>query len=408
MKMRTWIFQSNPDDYDIDGYLASRPPEVVWLVTRYASEITPGDRVYLWRNQGKQQALAGIIAEAIVTTAPSLRGEDHYGIRFWRAPDTRATTPRDRAAMRLIKVASNREIIRRDWCVEDPVLSELPNLRMQAGTNYQISPEQTLRLDALWSRTGRDWTRDESIAGLKAYAETYHLPISRLPESPVGQIALKIGRAVSGVYVKVMNFRSLDPRAATKGMSGGSEIDRAVWREFFDLSSSTLRMNELNSEFKRLWGEMQSDSVNPAEATAIAEIVLQEAERLERSPLESLLAKYAEQGAKDQRPATRILGARIYERNPLVIAIARLRASHQCEVEGCSHPSFETIARVRYTEIHHIVSLSDGGEDTVENVACLCPSHHREIHLGARAAELTAQLKQIRSANGAVGSGDSN
>jgi hypothetical protein len=50
--MQTWIFQGNPDDYDIDGYLNSRPAQLDWLVTRYASEIAVGDRVYLWRKQG--------------------------------------------------------------------------------------------------------------------------------------------------------------------------------------------------------------------------------------------------------------------------------------------------------------------------------------------------------------------
>jgi hypothetical protein len=82
--MQTWIFQGNPDEYDIDGYLASRPSQVVWLVTRYANEIASGDRVYLWRNQGKAKAVAGVIAEAIVTEPPTLRSEDPEGARFWR------------------------------------------------------------------------------------------------------------------------------------------------------------------------------------------------------------------------------------------------------------------------------------------------------------------------------------
>ena len=54
--MQTWIFQSNPDEFDIDAYLASRPAQVAWLVTRYALEIAVGDRVYFWRNKGKQDA----------------------------------------------------------------------------------------------------------------------------------------------------------------------------------------------------------------------------------------------------------------------------------------------------------------------------------------------------------------
>jgi hypothetical protein len=44
-QMRTWIFQGNPDDFDIDGYLATQPVEFPWLVTRYAADIAVGDRV---------------------------------------------------------------------------------------------------------------------------------------------------------------------------------------------------------------------------------------------------------------------------------------------------------------------------------------------------------------------------
>jgi hypothetical protein len=220
--MQTWIFQGNPDDFDIDGYLASRPSQVFWLVTRYASEIAPGDRVYLWRNQGQAKAVAGIIAETIVSEAPTLRGEDTEGVSFWREASERSTAPQIRAVLRLIRVASPREILRRDWMLDDPILKDLPNLRMQAGTNYKLSREQADRLDALWSRTGRDWSRDEALAGLWAYNQTYGQAVSKLATSPVADVALRIGRAVSGVYAKVMNFRSIDPRVPGEGMSAAN------------------------------------------------------------------------------------------------------------------------------------------------------------------------------------------
>ena len=99
---------------------------------------------------------------------------------------------------------------------------------MQAATNYRIASPQAQRLDALWTRTGRDWTRNEALAGLWAYDQTYGGPISSLPGTPVSRVALAIGRAVSGVYAKVMNFRSLDPRPTGDGMSGAGEADKAV------------------------------------------------------------------------------------------------------------------------------------------------------------------------------------
>jgi hypothetical protein len=103
-------------DIRVLRYLSSRPPQLVWLVTRYASEIAVGDRVYLWRNQGKEGAVSGVIAEAIVTAAPELRGEDPDGVRFWRVQGPRATAPQVRAVMRLVKVATAREMIRANWC----------------------------------------------------------------------------------------------------------------------------------------------------------------------------------------------------------------------------------------------------------------------------------------------------
>jgi hypothetical protein len=195
-----------------------------------------------------------VIAEAIVTAKPALRGEDQNAIKFWRDQRFRATAKLVQATMRLIKVANNREVIRREWCTEDPVLHDLPNLRMQAGTNYRISSEHAQRLDALWSRTGRDWTRNEAVAGLWAYAETFGHQVSKGPGSPVSLVAMKVGRAASDVYAKVMNFRSLDPRSAGAGMLGVGEADRLVWLEFYDASTMALRLDALREEYLRILG----------------------------------------------------------------------------------------------------------------------------------------------------------
>jgi hypothetical protein len=139
---------------------------------------------------------------------------------------------------------------------------------MQAGTNYRLTPQHTARLDALWGRAGRDWVRNESVAGLWAYAQTYGQPVSRLPGSPVANVALTVGRAVGSVYAKVMNFRSLDPRVAGEGMSGVGAIDRVVWNEFYSGSSSAIRTDQLNEEFRRLWYDIDPIGITPAEASA--------------------------------------------------------------------------------------------------------------------------------------------
>jgi 5-methylcytosine-specific restriction endonuclease McrA len=100
---------------------------------------------------------------------------------------------------------------------------------------------------------------------------------------------------------------------------------------------------------------------------------------------------------KSDKPSVKSSQTRVFDRDPLVVAIARKRAGNACEVDGCQHPLFPGTDNLPYTEVHHLVMLSDGGEDTLENVVNLCPSHHREIHLGKNSKELTIHLFQKRT-----------
>jgi hypothetical protein len=397
--MRTWIFQGSPDDFDLDAYLATAPIQFPWLVTRYGNEISVGDRVYIWRTQGKQNAIAGIIAEAEVIAPVALLPESADAIPFWRADAPAAIEARPRAILRLVRVATSREVIRRDWCAEDPVLRTLPNLKMAAATNYPLAREQVDRLAALWSRTGHDWTRDESVAGLWAYASTSGGPVSRLPGRPVADVALRIGRALSGVYNKVMNFRHLDPRDEREGMSGAGHADARAWDEFFDKVSGELRVGELEAEFNRLWGH---DGAAAGVDPELQDEALTEAARaLEQQTLSTLMSRYEKEvNSRPKRPRASAATGRVFERSALVVAIARLRADHRCEISGCQHPVFVCADGTRYSEVHHIVPLAEGGEDVLSNVACVCPAHHCEVHLGKNARDVTEALKAVRLKDG--------
>jgi len=396
--MAAWIFQGNPDEFDIDGYLATAPAQFSWLVTRYAKKIVIGDRVYCWRNQGRHKAVAGVIAEAEVIGPAEVRDESADALAFWRPGTSEATSRRPRALLRLVRVAGVREVIRLKWCEDDPILRDLPNIRMAAGTNYALSNAHADRLAALWSRTGHDWTRDECVAGLWAYAQTYRGPVSHLPGAPVATVALLLGRAVSSVYNKVMNFRHLDPRDSREGMSGGGDADALVWGEFYEATLNRLRVEELDAEFVRLWG--RAEPARGSDASSEEETLDQEARTLEGEDLASLLARHRrEAAARGRRPQASRATSRVYERSPVVVAIARVRASHRCEVPGCEHPVFVCDDGRNYSEVHHIVPLGEGGEDDPANVACVCPAHHREAHVGVKAKDISEALKVLRAAD---------
>jgi hypothetical protein len=78
-------------------------------------------------------------------------------------------------------------------------------------------------------------------------------------------VALRIGRVVSGVYNKVMNFRAIDPRDERTGLEGAGDTDRKVWEEFYDPRTKQLREVELEQEYQRLWLDERPQTPSPAE-----------------------------------------------------------------------------------------------------------------------------------------------
>jgi predicted HNH restriction endonuclease len=92
------------------------------------------------------------------------------------------------------------------------------------------------------------------------------------------------------------------------------------------------------------------------------------------------------------RPGRKLVTRTEFDRNPWVVMAALLRADGECETPGCSRPLFTRDDGNPYLEVHHIVPLGEGGEDTLENAAGLCPHCHRELHFGKRRAALRKTL----------------
>src|SRR4051794_35312166 len=111
--VQTWIFQGNPDKFDLDAYLGTSPTQLPWLVTRYGQQIAVGDRVFIWRTQGSAKAVAGVFAEGTVVAPAMPRPESADAVPFWRGDADQAVEVQPRALLRLNRVASIREVLRR-------------------------------------------------------------------------------------------------------------------------------------------------------------------------------------------------------------------------------------------------------------------------------------------------------
>jgi len=81
-------------------------------------------------------------------------------------------------------------------------------------------------------------------------------------------------------------------------------------------------------------------------------------------------------------PETHVTISIVFKRNPDVIAEVLVRANGVCEKCKKPAPFIRRSDGTPYLEVHHIIRLTDGGEDTVDNAIAVCPNCHREVHSG--------------------------
>jgi 5-methylcytosine-specific restriction protein A len=96
----------------------------------------------------------------------------------------------------------------------------------------------------------------------------------------------------------------------------------------------------------------------------------------------------------------------IYSRDPDIVLYALRRANGFCELCEQRAP-FNNREGLPFLEVHHIVYLSRGGYDTIDNVAALCPNCHRRMHILEQRADikrLTKKALQLVSISASINS----
>ncbi|HTQ11321.1 MAG TPA: EVE domain-containing protein [Fimbriimonadaceae bacterium] len=139
--MATWIFQGNPDMFEVDKYLEGRT-SIQWLVRQYRRFVKAGDEVYIWRAAGKKRGVRGIVAHGTITAVGEF--EDDCP-ELWTNP---SPGPEYRAAMDLdaVRLKPDDGMLDIRLVKLHPVLRGMQIVRQQTGTNFRVKEDEAAAL----------------------------------------------------------------------------------------------------------------------------------------------------------------------------------------------------------------------------------------------------------------------
>lgn len=239
------------------------------------------------------------------------------------------------------------------------------------------------------------WARDELILALDLYLRHRDAPPGHesAPIHELSEILNRLGvhlhaaryeryRNANGVYMKLMNFRSLDPAwPAATGLPNTGRLDREIWNEFAD---------------------------DPAWCHEAAEAIRQAIEALDEDNAEVPEFDEGFIEAEEGRAVTRLHVRR--ERNRKIVQRKKqsvLKRVGQLVCEACGF-EFKAVYGDRgdgFIECHHVKPVSElkAGERTkLQDLRIVCANCHRMIH--ARRPWLT--IEDLKALPGVKALGD--
>ncbi|WP_440970915.1 HNH endonuclease [Peribacillus frigoritolerans] len=145
-----------------------------------------------------------------------------------------------------------------------------------------------------------------------------------------------------------------------------------------------LQRQMIRFEFQRAENMVEDDGAN--QDTSVTSSDLSELRRLATQAV-----------AIDRTASTQERKVIVRRRAAAIKKYALVRSNGICE--ACNDPApFTTPDGTPFLEVHHLTRLSDGGMDSTENVAAICPNCHRRAHYSSDADAYNQRLIEITAA----------
>lgn len=149
-----------------------------------------------------------------------------------------------------------------------------------------------------------------------------------------------------------------------------------------------------NGDLRKVW----MFPVKPLETVAIDDEAFKSYEKSQRAKVRVLTRDELKARAKECSKivaSSRDVTSTTYVRDPNIAEYAKECAGGICQL--CGNPApFKDRNGSPYLESHHIIWLSAGGADSVDNTIALCPNCHRKMHVINHPADVKILLAKAK------------
>jgi hypothetical protein len=145
-----WVFQGNPEKFDVDDYVVRYPELIYWRTPRYASQISVGDRAFVWRSGARAGAIAiGVVVEP-PTPGTGVMHPEALGADLWRSEDPDPAELRTGIHLEDVRLTAEEGCVLRTTAKEDDDLASAAIITMPNGTVFSLTSTQTAVLERMW------------------------------------------------------------------------------------------------------------------------------------------------------------------------------------------------------------------------------------------------------------------
>jgi 5-methylcytosine-specific restriction protein A len=225
-----------------------------------------------------------------------------------------------------------------------------------------------------------DWCKEEVILGLDLYMRHRTSPPGKtsreikelsslllLFHAALGTRGKATLRNTNGVYMKLMNFRRLDPTFELRGrvgLQGGGHLEEEAWQDF---SEDQVRLVETARAIARA-----IDAASPGAWSQMANEPNESTENDVEAAEGGMVTKLHKSRERDGRLVTRKKDAALKKHGKL-----------SCEVCAFDYRASYGERGAAFIECHHnqpLASLPGGRKTKLSDLSLLCANCHRMIH----------------------------